>query len=597
MKIRNILLATILLIAGRGEAYAVRAKGGYQLVTQSDGTQIEVMLCGDEWFNFFVTRDHVPLVLEDNGDFCYADAFGFGMKSSGVLAHEADRRTHSEQMHVSSMAAVASVEPYAAAARKAANARRVVLQPTNLRGKYRGLVILVNFKDQDFISPTPKEYFQALLNEEGFHDSSRAVGSVHDYFLAQSHGLFDVTFDVIGPVTVSDSCHQYKTSARVRDAFMPEVIKAIVDSVNFADYDWDGNGEVDNVVAVYAGYGRNEYNSSNEKTAKAKDSIWPMEWELSTTLKYDNMNISTFAVSNELSVATDEVAGIGTLCHEFSHCLGLADLYDTVDIPSNSDGGLMDSWELMDGGNYNEAGWCPPNYSAFERIYCGWVEPTVLTADTTVTDMPALADADVAYKVVNKTQYVNIDEYYLLENRQQKGWDQSVPSHGLVIWHIDFNAAVWRNNRPNADVNHLRCMAFAADNDPLAHYEKRRKKMTGIPYPYIDKEGKVNNQLTDTSTPAATVFTGPEITGNKMGKPIMNITESEDGLISFQFYSSNPAGISTVATDKPQTAAAYTLGGQRASTSQLNPAAGARVSQRGMIIVKGTDGKTKKVIR
>lgn len=593
------LVTLTLLQAVVATAFAVRAAGGWNYATQGDGTQIEVKLCGDEWLHYFVTRDGVPLLMGDEGDLCYAYAYGFGMKSSGIVAHERSLRTEDEWQHVSSLKAVQSVESLAAAARsEAAVLRRASLQPTHLVGDYRGLVVLADFPDQSFRSATPKADYEAMLNEEGYAGDERAVGSVHDYFIAQSHGLFSLSFDVVGPVTVSKNHDEYPEGYQVRDTFMPEVLKAIASDVDFSRYDWDGDGEVDQVMVIYAGYGANESFANNDSTYNTEGCIWPMEWELGRKLTFGGTKVGTFAVCNELSLFTDSYSGIGTICHEFSHCLGLPDLYDTNtedDQSVTEDGGIMDSWEIMDGGNYNDGGWCPPNYSAFERAYCGWLTPTLLSADTVVSGMPSLSVGDVAYKVVNETPYVNVDEYYLLENRQQTGWDRSVPGHGLLVWHIDYHASFWRYNHPNADVSHLRCAAICADNDLLCHYEGRRRYLSGATYPYTDKQGKVNNQLTDTSTPAAKVFNFNLVGQLFMGKPIKDIAEASDGTVSFSFFSSNATGIAPVAADGQSAAVGvWSVGG---TAVQREVGTGRSSSGKSIYIIKGKDGATKKIFR
>ena len=540
---KNVRVYLILYFIFTGmAAYAVRAEGSWHTVTQSDGTEIEVRLCGDEWLHCFVTRDGVPL-LEDEltGDFCYADVFGFGMKSSGIIAHEAARRTSTEQMHVRTLADVDAVQPYIAARRQQAP-RRAMLQPTHHVGEYRGLLILATFPDQSFHSETPVDDYLSILNVPGYRANELSMGSVHDYFRAQSHGLFNLTFDVFGPYEVKDGCHEYGSQSKVRTEMMKELLDSLrKEDVDMAPYDWDDDGEVDQVIVIYAGYGSNEYYSNNEKTNKAKGCIWPFEWDLGTAVTVGNRKIYTFAIINELTVYNDSYSGIGTICHEFSHCLGLPDMYDThFSTAQSSTGGIMDTWELMDGGNYSNRGWCPPNYSAFERAYCGWIEPEVLTADTVISAMTALSDTSTeAYKIINECNGKSVDEYYLLENRQKNGWDLCVPGHGLLVWHIDYSANVWMNNRVNDDINHLRCIAVCADNQPMKFYTGM-KKMTNSAYPFfIDSVAVMNNALTDTTIPAAAVFNTNIQGNNLMGKPIKGITEYSNGTISFRFYNSN----------------------------------------------------------
>ena len=582
----------LLMAALSHSAFAVRAMGGWFCSRQSDGTTIEVTQRGDEWLNYFVTRDGVPLVLDDKGDFCYADAFGFGMKSSGVVAHEQGMRSLDEQRHVRSLADVEAVGENAAAARLQAAMRRATLQPSKRVGKFSGLVILAYFQDMEFKSQsTVVDDYKTILNKGGF-TNQYAIGSLRDYFLAQSHGLFDLTFDVVGPIQVSGTHLSYSATSNVRSKLVPEVIKAVPDTVDFTKYDWDDDGEVDQVMIIYAGYGGNQYYQDHkEETGKANGCIWPHEWTVNTLLSRNGVTIGTYACSNELEISDDSYSGIGTIAHEFAHCLGLPDTYDTnYNRSATSTGGLMDTWDLMDGGNYLRHGWVPPNFSAFERAYCGWLEPVVLQNDTTVANMPWLNEKNnMAYKIVNQCSSNSIDEYYILENRQKKGWDSYVPDHGMLIWHIDYNKSVWRSNGVNDNIDHLRCMAICADNEPFKFYTDN-KQMKGITYPHTDSEGGTINELTDYSTPAATVFNTNTDGTKRMGKPIRQITET-NSLIGFKFFSSNATPVKAVSTAEGEATIAntYRLNGQRMANGSSQG--------RQVVIARDANGNARKMVK
>lgn len=382
--------------------------------------------------------------------------------------------------------------------------------------------------------------FDNIANKKGFTNSLGFKGSVKDYFLAQSNGQFELDFDVVGPYTLSQNMAYYGAHTKDGDVdakaghMVLEACQMADKDVNYKDYDWDGDGEVDQVFVIYAGFG--------EADGGSEDTIWPHESMLSASTvgkRYetkDGVNVNTYACGNENTydmLGRSRINGIGTICHEFSHCLGYPDLYDT----KNSGNFGMGSFDLMCSGSYNGESFCPPNYSAYEKWFAGWITPTVLDKPASVKGMQAqdvkYGQAFVVYNDNNK------NEYYLIENRQQNVgiWDKQLPASGMMITHVDYDENIWEWNNVNTFVNysnqygpehayldndHQRLTIFHADNEEGAS----TKSQAGDLYPFNG-----NNSLTDTSSPAATIYQG----GTTMGKPITNITQNEDGSIDFDF--------------------------------------------------------------
>ena len=267
--------------------------------------------------------------------------------------------------------------------------------------------------------------------------------------------------------------------------------------------------------------------------------------------------------------------GIGTVCHEYSHTLGLPDIYPT----DGDEYSIVDEWDLMDGGNFVNNGWCPPNYSAHEKMLLGWLTPEVLTDSATITDLAPLDQGGSAYIIRCDS---NANEFFLLENRQWSGWDLRTPGHGLLIAHVDYNSNSWRSNSVNNSPSHHRYDYVHADglnydgwNDIVGnenpHVGGHSRILSGTPYPYIvaseetGEDSIANRTLTDSSTPAATTFCKPGL----LGKPINGITEDDEGRISFYFLREVPNAIyhpqSTI--NHPQTTT-YDLQGRPADPSK-----------------------------
>lgn len=534
-------------------------RGQWRTIRLADGTSVKVELRGDEWAHYWQGED---------GRVFVSDTMVAGRYRETTIA-AINKRTEARRS--------VAVERRSQRLRRMAkvpSARAPFGQGGDIIGTKKGLVILVGFDDLAFEEGHTKRLYERILNEENY-DVPPFTGSVHDYFNDQSLGKFDLTFDVVGPVTVSKSYGYYgKNDASGNDLHPTEMVREaldlISDSVNFADYDWDGDGEADQVFVLYAGHGEADYSDVDPAT------IWPHEWQLiadgSPAPTYDGITVDTYACSNETAY-DGTISGIGTICHEFSHCLGFPDEYDM-----NGDNFGMSRWSLMDYGSYNggnDNGYQPSGFTSYEKMTAGWLTPVVLDSDTIeVQAMRPLEEADEAYVIYNKA---NPDEYYLLENRQQVGWDASQCGSGLLILHIDYDADIWSNNFVNTEDyyytslgtkkknDHQRCTIFHADNETGSW----DSDLAGDPYPYNG-----NDELTSTSTPAATFYNADANGSYNMNGSICNIMQNDDGTVSFTYLppvaSSVVSGIArhpSVTDVEPVRAAIHTLDGIYVGTS------------------------------
>ena len=486
-------------VLGVSAAMAVPAKPGVKkMLTLKDGSRVEATLRGDEHVHFYEAADGRAFQMME-GQWQQVD------------------RQELAQLHTERLQAANQRRAARRAPRRAGSA-----SGNTYFGTRRGLVILVEFSDVKFTYD--KATFNDYFNKVGFNlDGMR--GSVHDYFLEQSYGKFDLEFDVVGPVKLSNTAQYYgydqasKTSHDDRVAKMVgDVCKKVNDEVDFTTYDWNNDGTVDQVYVIYAGYGAAQ---------GADHTIWPHEWSVRAAGQQpvvDGVRIDTYGISCELLGDgvhnTGHIDGVGTSCHEFSHCLGLPDFYDTSETGSNFG---MNAWDLMDSGCYNgdSNGHSPSGYTAYERWWAGWLEPVELKGGQQIVDMPALQDEPVAYVVYNDA---NRNEYYLLENYQQKGFDTAGGGHGLLVLHVDYDTRLWASNTVNNEYERQRMTIIAADNVYTGN------TVSGDPFPGNRKK----KELTNTSTPKAVVYNTNIDGQNLMSKPISRISETA-GLITFDF--------------------------------------------------------------
>lgn len=397
-------------------------------------------------------------------------------------------------------------------------------------------VILVNFSDETITVADDNEairtYYDKFCNgnrDGSLYKDAGSYGAVRDYFVQQSDSLFLPEFEVIGPVTLSKEMAYYgQNSESSKDIhfteFCSEALQLAMEvSPNIAtDFDNDENGTVDLAFFIYAGLPESDKGVTS-------DAIWPKEFISPKTI--NGVTISVMACCSELSKinTTIKPAGIGTMCHEVSHALGLPDQYDLNGMALG-----MSYWSLMDSGNYCGNGYSPCGMTGYERDFLNWRPLKTLTESCTVRLQP-LEVGGVSYKIVNDA---NSNEYYILENRHTSGWDQSLArlGHGMLVVHVDYDRSAWTTNRLNTSESHQRMSFIPANNSYIGPNNAETsaalvKALSGQPYPGVTG----NMALTNQSEPASAVFTG-----DFMNKAITQIKEMDNGDIVFKFM---PKGI------------------------------------------------------
>ncbi len=520
---KSIFLLSMFFAFGMG-AHAVPAKPGVKkTLTLADGTTVCAELKGDEFMSWWESADGRKFVLGQGDTQHYVAA------DMTALREIADAKRRPVE---------ANRAKRLAPSRAASTGSRVIGgEHTTYTGTKKGLVILVEFKNKKFETTHDLDYYKNVINGINFSSDEGYVGSVRDYFRAQSNNTFDIDFDVVGPIQLSHNYSYYGNdySSSYRDVKAGTMIKEACTGadkyVDYADYDWDGDGEVDQVFVLYAGMG--QASGGDDAT------IWPHEYQLQycsdvgKKLTFDGVYVDTYACGNELEGVVNSTtgsytgetkpSGIGTICHEFSHCLGFPDMYDT----SGGNNYAMGFWDVMASGSYNGSSYIPCNYTSYERMYAGWTDPIVLDSPASVLKMRSITDNGRPFILYNEK---NNDEFYLLENRQQEGWDAALYGAGMLILHVDYDADVWQSNNVNATASRQRCTIFHADNETGSSY---LASIQGDPYPYMVRNTIVNDELTDDSEPAATLNTRNSDGTKKMGKPITDIRINSDGTMKF----------------------------------------------------------------
>ncbi|MDE6119948.1 MAG: M6 family metalloprotease domain-containing protein [Muribaculaceae bacterium] len=533
MRTLSVIFSILGLICGVKNAGAVIAMPEMLQYAQPGVKSVSVRLFGDEKYHWYTTSDGYPLVRD--GEFLYfatEDNRGNIVKSEYLACDEIER-TDAVSAFLSALDKEALASKLIERQEKLYERKRkatlksvhndnfgLLANATYPRwGNQRALVILVEFTDVKFKEGYyPLDYFTRLLNEPGFSDSG-ATGSAKDYFVDNSNGAFDPDFDVVGPVTVPHNMAYYggndKYGSDSRPAEMIiDACRLVEDQVDFTEYDRDEDGVIDNIFVFYAGRG--------EASGGTADSIWPHAWDIreygSGNYIFDGKRLGHYACTNERTSAG--IDGIGTFVHEFSHVLGLPDLYSTEYTKAFTPG----EYSVMDKGSYLNNSRTPPNYSAFERYALGWLSPEIIGGKQSV-ELGVISENEARIIRTN-----NPDEIFFIENRQPKDWDRYLPGHGMLVWHVEYLESRWSSNTVNTSLLKQHVDIVEADNI------QTEQSRSGDTFPGTDNVTQLSEASHKTMTP---------YTGQHLNLPIVDIRE-QAGVVSFMVA---PNGIEVCAPD------------------------------------------------
>lgn len=509
---------------------AMPAKPGWHTFMQSDGTTLKVQAVGNAFNNAILTTDGLTVARGADGDFYYTSSLT-GL--TAVRAHEANRRSSAEQAFVKAQRGALTMQyttymkhPYRQGRLNATGSNATADVPA--LGERRIPIILVEFQDKKFRNTRDDIIKSMLMGPE----------SVGQYFRDQSNGMYQPEFDVHGIYCLSQDREYYGGhSGTVKDKGIGWMVTeacqlAAADGVSFTPYDTNSDYYCDVVIIIFAGVGEAQASGYHP------EAIWPCNWTLDAAKYYSRGGngafapsrgdpyVNHFAVFNELHGSNDNgktIDGIGTFVHEFGHCLGLPDLYDT----GNNDYYGMGNWDVMCLGCYCNDGYTPVGYSAYEKVFMGWstyIKPEPNTYYTLPVWNMGQKETDKAVCLISD---LNKNEYFIFENRRRQGWDRYLPGQGIMVTHITYSASQWANNKPNNDKIQLVTL-LPADNK-LSKYTE-----SGDLWP-----NGYNMNLTDETSPATILNMDAmgNITGNAgyLGKPVTAMTINKDGSASFWY--------------------------------------------------------------
>lgn len=601
---KKILLSIAFALMGIASGFAAKAHTALTTITQSDGSQLTIRLHGDEHFSWYSTADDVLLVQVGSNYYVAQVEEDGTLKATPQLAHNAGERGTVEEQVINNQNKekflnLLNAEPQALA--KPIGTVTPAYFPH--KGSPKALVILVEFQDVKFKTSDPVATFTHYLKGADGEATPKAnnayvtkgmvnYGSVSQYFKDMSQRKFTPQFDIVGPVTVSKNSAYYGSNTGGTDANFKEMIaeacKNVSTNVNFADYDQDNDGYIDLVYIIYAGY-------SESFGGNSADCLWPKsgsatfnEPGTNISLKLNGKMISRYGINNELNGTPKNwidgkplLNGIGLFCHEFSHTMGLPDLYPTVEA-SRVDNQNPEYWDLMDGGEYTYSGYFPTPYSPWEMDVMDWTAPIELGDEAKQVNLDSYANSRTAYKINGEN-----DEYLLIQNIQTEGWwsgiTQAFKTTGMLVWRIDYPyTTVSLDNRLNNEIGKPKVMIVPADGYVISDYNHGDGKQ------WTDAEYKASLQADP--FPGATNKTellSVELNNSTLKKPFYNIKET-DGVITFDYLKDFATGIDSpvIQQNQEKDTRIFTLDGRYLGTDVSQLTKGVYIIGKKKVIIK-----------
>jgi len=375
---------------------------------------------------------------------------------------------------------------------------------------------------------------------------NRSQAKFVEYWKEVSYGLL--------PLQVDISQQIYKLPGTMKsygDESNAAIENLIYDSVNTAATDTALIfSQYDAVLIVHAGVGQ-ESASANDST----NDIWSLYYGggscissnvnsgatcLSIALRDGNPIREAIIMPQTDSRSTLIVDPLGVYVHEFGHWLGLPDLYCTA--YQNCPGGVGD-WSLMEHGSYNRDpdtptwyGSSPSHLDAWSLYYLGWIAPQIvpmsaLNESISLNSIESVPAPEIAAQGTNvyiaTASSGTTHQYFLMENRQQLGFDRGLPGQGLLVWLVDQDVITLNlsSNTINNNVTRPGLKLIEADGDwsLLAYGIDADSGTPGDPFP-----GTTGNQkLSPLTTPSSIPYANYGLVN------LRNIALSESGSVSF----------------------------------------------------------------
>ncbi|HBB91089.1 MAG: hypothetical protein A2X22_04115 [Bacteroidetes bacterium GWF2_49_14] len=393
-----------------------------QTIEQPDGTVIQCLASGDEYYHWLHDAEGYTIVMNPEDGFFY---YGVRSGDSVIPSRYVAGKVNPAQAGLAKFAKISEKLYYERRAEYQHSLKASYGAPT--RGTVNTICIYISFADDSVFhtkreqykqiwtsttTPSVKDFFAEIsynaLNLEVHHfpESPDSVNISYvdlyprKYYLPRSNS---------NPEGYSDSEKGQREHAMLKRAI--EFVQAQVP----ADLELDMNEDntVDNISFVIRG-----------SSSAWSDLLWPHAWSLyTTTAMLNGARVGSYFLTLENGF------GVGTFCHELGHVFGAPDLYHYTDTGAPT---AVGGWCLMDA-----SGNPPQSICGFLKYkYNKWIpDLPEITESGVYTILPLSQPDRNLYKI--KSPYSR-SEYFVLEYRKRTGkYEQQAPGTGLVVYRIN----------------------------------------------------------------------------------------------------------------------------------------------------------------
>ena len=317
----------------------------------------------------------------------------------------------------------------------------------NLQQDERWLVLIVDFEQSPADSVWGPNQARTILQDSAVNYIEQISGGkstveiyVADDVTRASKELVDYGADINGQRDVN-----------AEGEFLPmalaqETVESHLSTVNWSQYDLDGDGWVDRLLILHTTKGQEE-NTGSSNRIWSHYTTFREPIEISSDLKVGHYTMSSLRTGS---------SGVGTMLHEMLHQMGALDLYPVHDTFQTHQWKGVGDWDIMASGNWNGGGSWPalPSAASLELIGAQrhqemdlqWPSSALSPCFGPSIKMVGLSEGGETLKI-----QISQSEIIWIAYRSDSGFDSHLPGSGLLVTYQDKSVGDVEQNELNRD--------------------------------------------------------------------------------------------------------------------------------------------------